>query len=82
MYIQGFRERLEQACCESGMTKVEIAKRCGFDRKTLIGMNNNNMMHSGNLAKFCAVTGTDANWLLGIKGDVNYAYIKRIASGN
>lgn len=82
MYIQGFRERLEQACYDTGLSKAEIARRCGFSRKILADTSSLYMMRSGHLAKFCAVTGTDANWLLGIKGDVNYAYIKRIASGN
>lgn len=65
-YIEGFYERLEEACSQYGETKVEIARRCGFDRKILMGVCRNRMMNSGNLARFCALTGTDANWLLGV----------------
>jgi len=65
-YIEGFYERLNEACRRYGKTKVEIAKECGFDRKNLSAPYNNRMLSSGNLARFCALTGTDANWLLGV----------------
>lgn len=66
IYIAGYKERLNQACLDSGLNKSEIARRAGFNRKTLCPTEHV-MMGSGYLAKFCAVTGTDANWLLGIK---------------
>jgi hypothetical protein len=65
-YIKGFHERLDKACHNSGLSKAEIARRGGFDRKTLHPLPHQ-MMGSAYIAKFCAVTGTDANWLLGVK---------------
>ena len=67
VYIDGFVERLEEACYNSGLNKTEIARRCNFSRKQLMRRQTHWMMNSGDLAKFCAVTKTDANWLLGIK---------------
>lgn len=65
IYIQGFRDRLDEACADSGLTKIEIARRCGFDRKVLFP-STGQMLTSGHVARFCAVTKIDANWLLGI----------------
>lgn len=65
-YIEGFYERLDEACHRYGKSKAAIAKQCGFDRKNLIAGHDNRMMCSGYVAKFCALTGTDANWLLGV----------------
>lgn len=62
--IRGYRERLEEAVIRSGLTKSEIARRCGFDRKILSG---ESTLSTINLVKFCVITKTDANWLLGIK---------------
>lgn len=67
VYIEGFVDRLEKVCKSTGLSKTEIAKRCGIDRKQLSRQHTMFMMNSGDLAKFCAGTGTDANWLLGIK---------------
>lgn len=70
MYIEGFRERLMKVCVESGMSKSEIARKCGFNRKILSPDYDFHMLSSGYVAKFCEVTHTDANWLLGIsRGD-------------
>ena len=66
-YVEGFAERLEEACIRDGRSKVEIARLCGFDRKALMRHRDHMMMDSGNLAKFCNLTKTDANWLLGVK---------------
>ena len=65
-YIEGFEERLDEACIKSGMKKAEIARRGGFNRK-ILSRYNNTMMNSGDLARFCSVTHTDANWLLGVE---------------
>lgn len=64
-YLEGFNERLDDACLATGLSKSEIARRCGFSRKQLIRTNHHNM-NSFDVAKFCAVTKTDANWLLGV----------------
>ena len=64
IYIEGFYDRLDEACRRSGMTKNEIAIRCCFSRKVLYP---GRMMNSGYLARFCAVTNTSADWLLGLR---------------
>lgn len=66
VYIDGFVDRLEEACRNTGLTKAEIARRCGIDRKQLYRQQSMFMMNSGDVAKFCAGTGTDSNWLLGV----------------
>lgn len=66
VYIDGFVERLEKACENTGLSKSEIARRCGINRKQLARKSSMFMMNSGDVAKFCAGTGTDANWLLGV----------------
>ena len=60
--IEGMQERVEQVCVESGMTKKELCEKMEFDRKALYGEGFSTLK----LARFCAVTGTDANWLLGL----------------
>ena len=62
-YINGFFERVDQVCFESGLTRSEICKRMGYDRKALYESSGFSTLK---LARFCAVTGTDANWLLGL----------------
>lgn len=61
--VEGLWERVEQACFETELTKREICKRMGFDRKSLYDSSGFSVLK---LARFCAVTGTDANWLLGL----------------
>lgn len=65
--IEGFYDRVDQICQKSGLTKSEIARRAGFERRTLNATDPHWMMSSANVARLCAVTGADANWLLGIK---------------
>lgn len=51
------------------MSRTEITKKMGASRKLL--MPNNILGHQLSalyIARFCAVTNTDANWLLGITG--------------
>lgn len=65
--IEGFPDRLNEAIETSGLSKTQIATRCGCDRRTLYNaVSGNFMMSTENLARFCTVTKTDANWLLGI----------------
>lgn len=64
-YIIGFQERIDKAVLDSGMSKTEIARRGGFERKVFYPKEHQ-MMSPAYIAKFCAVTGTDANWLLGV----------------
>lgn len=60
LYIEGFHERLDTACKSTGLSKAEIARRCKFDRKTLYPPAHV-MMSPVYIARFCAVTHTDAN---------------------
>lgn len=61
-HIRGMAERVDQVCFETGLTKAQICKQMGFDRKALYASGFSVLK----LARFCAVTGTDANWLLGL----------------
>ena len=65
--IEGFDERIEETIIRSGMSRAEIAKKMGASRKIL--MPNNILGHQLSalyIARFCAVTKTDAKWLLGL----------------
>lgn len=64
--IYGFWDRLDEVCEQSGMTKAEISRRMGIDRKTLYNTCGSKSMNSGYLAKFCGVTGASADYLLGL----------------
>ena len=71
IYIEGFWERLEEAVRLSGMTKTEIARRIGCDRKSLYELSRTRrMLHCGYMAKFCAITKVSADWLLGLKREM------------
>lgn len=66
-YIEGFAERVDMVIAEQGTNKTRIAKQIGFDRKTFIGIGRDNRMPCPlAIARFCAETHTDANWLLEI----------------
>jgi hypothetical protein len=65
-YIEGFQERLQEACAKTGLSKAEIARQCNFDRKNFYP-GQHVMMCPAYIARFCSFTGTDANWLLGVK---------------
>ena len=66
-YVEGFWDRVNVVCARSGMSKQEITMRMGVNRKLLYGSDRANIS-SLYLARFCAVTGADANWMLGLKG--------------
>ena len=65
-HIEGFWDRLNIAVARSGLSKREITNRMGVNRKLLYGTDRENI-NALYLAKFCFVTNTDANWLLGLK---------------
>ena len=69
-YIYEYEERLAEAIEQCGLSKTQIATRCGFDRKCFYPDKSNRMMSSGYLAKFCAVTGVSADWLLGLSKEM------------
>lgn len=69
--IEGFWQRMNAVM--EGKNKNELAKRIGCNRKTLYG--NDGTLSPVYLARFCAITGTDANWLLGIRKDKPVGWI-------
>lgn len=61
--------RIEDVVIASGMTKVEIAKQGGFHRQSITYSPRQNVLPSTRvLMAFCKVTGTSADWLLGLDG--------------
>lgn len=68
--IEGFAERLDQAIEASGMSRNQIASLMGMERKVLLPLTTGCQMGSGALAKFCAITGVSADWLLGLKKEM------------
>lgn len=63
--IEGFWDRANIVM--EGKNKKELARQIGCNRKTLYG--GNGTLSPVYLARFCVLTGTDANWLLGITKD-------------
>ena len=63
--IEGFWDRVDEALEEKNINKSQVAHLIGCDRKTIY--NREGTMNPLYIARFCAATGTDANWLLGIK---------------
>lgn len=59
---------MEEAVIRSGLTKAEITRRMRVERKVLYRGIDDRDMNCLYVARFCSVTGTDANWLLGLKG--------------
>ena len=68
--IEGYKERLEEAVYQSGMTKTEIARLMGMDRKVLLPETHYCQMGAGALMKFCAITGVSADWMLGLRKEM------------
>lgn len=67
--IYGFWDRLDQACYDSNISKLELSKRIGCDRKTLYegsGATPNPMY----LARICVQLNVSADYLLGISEEV------------
>lgn len=62
--IYGFWDRLEEALNDANIAKCELARRIGYDRKTLYrrGATPSPMA----LAKICVQLNVSADWLLGI----------------
>lgn len=62
--VDGFWDRVEQACEESGLSKIQIADKMGMERKSLYKRVGS--WHSGRLVLFCKITHVSADWLLGL----------------
>lgn len=66
IYIRGFNERFNEAILSTGLSQLELARRLECDHKWLITTQRTGMPESGMLARFCKVTNTSADWLLGL----------------
>lgn len=64
--IEGFEERVLQVVYESDLTQIELARRMGYSRQSLYPSSFVSGWGAMKVARFCAVTCTDANWLLGL----------------
>lgn len=65
--IEGFSERVEESIMRSGLSKSEISRRMGAGKQILKPWYlHNAQISSFYVARFCAITKTDANWLLGL----------------
>ena len=66
----GFWDRVEKAVQQSGLSKAEIARQMGVERKALYSTPTANgkdrSWHSGRVASFCRITKVSADWLLGL----------------
>lgn len=58
--------RIDKAIYDNGRTKVEVAKACGFERKTLNGFHG---MQLNYFARLCKELGVTADYLLFGKTD-------------
>lgn len=65
--IQGYEDRVREAVELSGLTFSEIALR--MDRRRQL-FYTGTQMNLGNLAKFCAITGVSADYILGLSREV------------
>ena len=66
--LQGYISRVNQAINDSGMTRRELAERCGLARTYFYNIEATGAhMTAYTLARFCAVTGSSADYLLGLK---------------
>jgi len=63
-FIEDFWKRADEAIYNSGLTKQEISRKMGCDRKTLY--TTCNCMSGPNIAKFCEAVNVSADWLLGL----------------
>lgn len=77
-HIRHFWYRVNEAILDTGMSKTEIAKLIGCNRKTLMVQNDESrMMEAVYIAKLCAITGVSADWLLGLRKEKRYEQHRR-----
>jgi hypothetical protein len=65
--IEGMWDRIDEVILDSGLTKSEIARRCGFSRNILADRSAGRMLSLGALASFCSTMNVSADYILGIK---------------
>ena len=73
--IYGFWDRMNEIILEDGRSKNEIARLMNVDRKNLYNLGYT--MNPLYLARFCAVTGASADYLLGLKSEKYYRVNER-----
>lgn len=59
--VRGLWERLEEEIDKQNISKTELARRCGFERKVLYGYSN---IHLPYFARLCAELNVSADYLL------------------
>lgn len=62
--VPGLQQKIKLVCKEINRSLISVASECGFERKAMF----TDSWSAGRIKRFCEVTGTDANWLLGIRG--------------
>lgn len=62
--IFGFWDRVEEALNDKGMSKCELARRIGYDRRTLY--RHEWVPNSLVIARICVQLNVSADWLLGL----------------
>lgn len=64
--VYGLWDRIDEVISESGLSKSEVARRCGFSRNVLASESLNQMPSAGILAKFCSTMEVSADYILGL----------------
>lgn len=72
--VRGFWERVDEVIYESGLSKAEIARRCGFSRNILADEGAGRMMSVGTLASFCSAMHVSADYILGLTNERKIKY--------
>lgn len=62
--IEGFWDRLDDEIRRQNKSKLQIARKCRFDRKTLHRPKNNSYMRVVYFTRLCAELGVSADYLL------------------
>lgn len=65
--IYGYEDRIREAIFQSGMNITEVSRQMGIKRQNFYY---GHQMNIGNLAKFCAITGVSADYILGLSREV------------
>ena len=61
LWMYGLWERIDNEIYKQKRTKKDVAKQCGFDRKTLYGYHNISLVY---FARLCSVLHVSADYLL------------------
>lgn len=63
--LDGFWDRLDEEIKKYGMSKMQLAERCGFDRKMLYNpKRSNRYIRLVYLVRICSALGVSADYLL------------------